>query len=776
MKNIQFNTIEVLESRIAPAGLVAATYVSSTGELTITGDIAANDVSVFQTGPNTYRVFGDSTDINTVGNTSFDLGKLTKLTINGGDGDDDFDLFNLRTLTKLSFSGGAGDDRLDATNLTVKGSVEIEGNAGEDTVRFDGVSTIITGDVTAASAATVADLIDVSFRAVNTQIGGSLRVDGGGASDSLSFFAQGTVAVKKGISFITGAGGGEIDLSNDGPLNIGKLSTGESILVTGGDGQDILNFSGLNATLAGGIRMTGAANQDSIDFSNELGTIKIGKLSGGESILFNGGAGDDSVSLAAVTLTLRGAIDVTGGDGDNSLEIGGSAGSAKIGKLSTGESVLFVGGADDDSITADVANLTLRGGIKLTGGEGDNDISFNDNDGSKSVKIGKLASGQSILLTGGAGDDEISSTFSTATLSGGIEIVGGGGDNELQIDNGALVKIGKFGSGQSVKFVGTTNADNEVFLGGIITLAGSIEVTGGTQSDLVDLDGTAKIGKNADGVSVSLVGGDGGDRIDFEESVSLAGSVKLDGGAGDDRIEFRDLDRLNVKGSIELIGGAGEDEFDLDAFAFTFGSTLKMTGGDDSDFFSLNGDGSIAGNVEIDLGLAAVGEQNVTLTSRTNLPGGLSLRGGLEVIASAATTPDSLVITNVAVARIIDIKLGEGASTVDIDNLNAGDEFKVDTRGGNDIVNIERENFFGLSVIKKLAAIQLGLGDDQLAIGSPTPAVVEPFPDSTRVNFIGGLTTDGGAGALDNRNDIAAQNTFGVDITAPVGFELQTLV
>ena len=776
MKNAPFNMIEVLESRIAPAGLVTATYVSATGELTISGDIASNDVSVFQTGPNTYRVFGNATDINTVGNTSFDLGKLSKLTINCGDGDDEFDLFNLRALTELSFSGGAGDDVLEATNLSVRGTMEIKGNAGEDSARFDGVSTIITGDVTADSAATGADSIELDFRALNTQIGGNIRVTGGGGNDSLSFFADGSVAIKKGVSFITGAGGGEIDLSNDGSLSIGKLSTGESILMTGGDGDDRISANGLNATLASGIRMTGAANQDSIDLSNGLGTIKIGKLSGGESILFNGGTGDDSISLSAATLTLSGAIDMTGGDGDNSLEIGGLAGSAKIGKLSTGESLLFVGGADDDSISVGVANLALRGGIKLTGGEGSNEIIFNDGDNSKSAKIGKLASGQSILLTGGAGSDQITLDFTNATLAGGIGIAGGGGDNELQIDNRAVVKIGKFGSGQSVELTGTTSSNNDIFLGGFITLAGSIEVTGGAGSDLVDLDGTVTIGKNADGVSVSLVGGDGDDRLDFEDSVSLAGSVKLDGGAGDDEFDFTGLDRLSVKGSIELIGGADEDSFNLDAFAFTVGSTLTMTGGDGADSFSLVGDGSIAGDVEINLGLAAAGEQKLTLASRTNLPGGLSLRGGLTVEASGVGTDDSLRMTNVSIARIVDVKLGEGISTVDIDNLNAGDAFKLDTRGGNVIVNIERENLFGLSIIKKLAAIQLGLGDDQLAIGSPTPAVVEPFEDSTRVNFIGGLTTDGGAGAADKRNDIAGQNAFVVDITAPVGFELQTLV
>ena len=139
---------------------------------------------------------------------------------------------------------------------------------------------------------------------------------------------------------------------------------------------------------------------------------------------------------------------------------------------------------------------------------------------------------------------------------------------------------------------------------------------------------------------------------------------------------------------------------------------------------------------------------------------------------TAVATADILTITNVSVAKLIDLKLGEGISTVNIDNLNAGDEFKLETRGGNDFVNIERNNFFGNSVIMKLATILTGLGDDQLAIGSLLPLPEGGTTDSTRVNFIGGLAADGGAGAADDRNFFENANTFGIPITLPIGFEL----
>lgn len=48
--------IEPLESRIAPAGIVTFDYNAGTGELTLTGDTAANQVNVFQTGVGTHRI------------------------------------------------------------------------------------------------------------------------------------------------------------------------------------------------------------------------------------------------------------------------------------------------------------------------------------------------------------------------------------------------------------------------------------------------------------------------------------------------------------------------------------------------------------------------------------------------------------------------------------------------------------------------------------------------------------------------------------------------
>jgi hypothetical protein len=61
-------------------------------------------------------------------------------------------------------------------------------------------------------------------------------------------------------------------------------------------------------------------------------------------------------------------------------------------------------------------------------------------------------------------------------------------------------------------------------------------------------------------------------------------------------------------------------------------------------------------------------------------------------------------------------------------------------------------------VIKGLASVSLGDGNDTMYIGAPGQPNAGP-PDSTRVRFFSVLTLDGGAGS-DTRNDLVSQNDF----------------
>ncbi len=875
MKPRKFHSLEILEDRIAPAGIVTAVYLPATGELTLEGDDVDNSARVFQTGVNAYRIAGDATLIATTGNPAgagfLDIGKLTKLTILGGDGNDTFSLTNLRTLSTLSFSGGLGDDLLAADNLTVKTGVNLTTGDGADRIVFDGVSTLIGGDLTLTEST---GGVELHLNSANTVIGGKIDFIGGDGLDLLTSTGgvgrhnEGPLSIGRGLRFVAGAGGGILDIDNSNLVSIGKLVTGESILFEGGADDDSLSLGAQNATLTGGVRMTGLGGNDAIDFQNANGLLRVGKLATGQSVLFDGGAGNDSIGASAVSLsftggiefiggdgsngialagangtariggsikfiggadddtlnvessnfTLSSGIDFTGGDGLNSVSLGGPNGSAHLGKLTTGQSIKFTGGAsvdllglsfasfsstgsielmggaganainlqapggkvsigkgvggasikliggvDTDSIDSTVSLLCLGGGIDFAGSEGDNHIALDGPNGA--VKVGVLATGQSLKYTGGAGSDEFSSEAANVALAGGIEFAGGDGGNGIHIDNAGSVRIGKFLTGQSVLFTGGAGIDEVFFGGNIVALSGSVEMTGGAGSDTIDADGGhVSIGKSVAGLSVLLVGGDDNDKIDLEETVALAGALRFDGGAGDDTLDLTQLSTLTVSGAVEFIGGADNDVLAIDAFHLSLGSTLAFTPGigqGGGDVASIVADGAIAGDVSLNLGPSDLLGQSATLKSRTGLPSGLVLKGKLTVTASSGLgASDDLTITNVAVARAINLTLGAGASTVTIDNLVASDTFFLDAGDGDDVVNIERNSFVGNSIIKKLATLQLGNGSDKLLIGVAPNTLLG---DHNRVQFLGGLAASGGAPAApaadtDQRNDIAAEN------------------
>jgi hypothetical protein len=875
-----FSTVEILEDRIAPAGIVTVGYNAATGELSLTGDAADNQVNLFQTGPNQYRIEGlTATTLNPGGFTFIDIGKLAMVTINGGNGNDTFNLTNLLTLKRLSFDGAGGFDNLLGINITTIGRVDLEGGADPDNITFDGASTVFGGKLEIRDTS---GGLGVFFNAGRTVIGGSVIFEGGDGFDQFTAGGPGTISLAKGLDFDGGAGSSAVQFQNQGRTSIGQLATVESVLFNGGDGSDTLLFAAANSALAGGVRMTGGMGGDAISFSNSQsktrigtlasgqsilfdggagndaiaavgarvaaaggieflagdgantvnlgsanGSVALGNLAGGQSIKFTGGVGNDSMTFSPASLTLAGAIDVAGGEGTNTITLNSPNGTATLGKLATGASIRFTGGAGDDSLTIESARLFLAGGISVAGGDGTNTITLNGSNGravlgkmaggqslkyvggvnndtfvtgvsafiatgglqfdggdgtnsinlggsNGTVRLGKLATGQSIDYTGGSGSDSVSSLQARVIMAGGIEIDGGDGNNGLNMDAEGKIRLGVIVGGQSIKVTGGSGNDSSFLGGNVVTLQGSAEMTGGSGGDSIDFDGSrVTIGKTVAGDSIVLVGNDGSDGIDLEESVTLLGKLTLDGGAGNDFLGLDLLDSLTVNAAVTFDGGPDNDTLTIDVHTLLLGGKLTFTAGSGTDNATINAQGAVVGDIILDLGTATAGNQNALLTGRNGLRSALSLKGELAITGDGdAATTDSLTITNVAVKKAIDVSLGAGVSTVNIDNLVARDVLDLSTGDGADVINIERNNFFGNSIIAKLATIQAGTGDDMVLIGSATPPPNGGLADSTRVRFIGGLNVAGGVGGADQRNDIAGQNDFPLGAPTISGFEV----
>ena len=129
------SVIEPLEARVAPAGLITATFAG--GILTLTGDGAANDIDMSGAGQDFISIAG-------IGGTTIALngaaaaatvsftGTIKTLNGNLGVGNDRVNL-NVVTLGSLSLDGGDGNDSLIFTNSVATGPVKFVGGNNDDT-------------------------------------------------------------------------------------------------------------------------------------------------------------------------------------------------------------------------------------------------------------------------------------------------------------------------------------------------------------------------------------------------------------------------------------------------------------------------------------------------------------------------------------------------------------------------------------------------------------------------------------------------------------------
>ncbi len=142
--------IEPLETRVAPAGLITATFAG--GILTLTGDAAANDIDVTGTGQDFITITG-------IGGTTIALngaaaaatasftGTIKAINGNLGVGNDRVNL-NVLTLGSLSLEGGDGNDSLIFTNSVATGPVKFVGGNNDDTFSAAGALFKVGGALT----------------------------------------------------------------------------------------------------------------------------------------------------------------------------------------------------------------------------------------------------------------------------------------------------------------------------------------------------------------------------------------------------------------------------------------------------------------------------------------------------------------------------------------------------------------------------------------------------------------------------------------------------
>src|SRR4051812_44345201 len=134
------SSLELLECRIAPAGVVKVTVTG--GVLNLEGDAAANDVTVESTSPGLLSVTGNhGTQISFAGVTEASASvtlPVTALTGDLGGGDDVLTAKNFDLAKGITLTDSTGNNTILIANVRVGGGVFITTGSGDDSITVSG--------------------------------------------------------------------------------------------------------------------------------------------------------------------------------------------------------------------------------------------------------------------------------------------------------------------------------------------------------------------------------------------------------------------------------------------------------------------------------------------------------------------------------------------------------------------------------------------------------------------------------------------------------------
>ena len=457
-----------------------------------------------------------------------------------------------------TLDGGEGDDRFEVSWAEGVGSHQIAGGDGSDTVvldvagqvgwlRLDSLSSGVEFVRVSGGAASV-----VGSGAAETMIAGTDRVlfSGAGGNDSLRGGAgdddlyggdgDDALAGGAGADFLFGGAGADtVDYSGNSQGVYVKVIPGNTGFASGGEatGDFLLDFEAVLGSSFGDT-LVGDSLSETLDGGGGDDTLR--GLGGGDLLI--GGLGADladySASTAAVTVDL-GVSTQSGGHAAGDTLIGIEA------VFGSGHADRLIGSAGSETI------LGLAGDDFVDGGAGDDSLS------------------------GGAGTDTLSYLAATAGVSVnlGTGLASGGGGDDTIVATGAFD-----GTGDRFEVLqGSTLADTLTGSDGadlLLGAEGNDRINAGLGADSVD-GGTG---------NDTLAGGDGNDTL-----AGGAGADSIDGGVGDDAV------RWNFgEGTDTLLGGSGTDTLHLEGWTGPADATLLVNNGVYGDWtYHIRASGSI---------------------------------------------------------------------------------------------------------------------------------------------------------------------------------------
>lgn len=677
VKDLPTGGIELLESRIAPAGVVSATLID--GVLTITGDPEDNRVEVSTVIGNQVLVAGLSGTLLNGGMSHVLLDVpakgISSIVAELGGGNDNFTLRDMvvKGDVTVSDSGGGismGMRELNARNFTFTGSDDTDSLSSQGLALKGNFSTNPGGGVNFTSLSGVNKIL------------GSLSYTGAG-SDAINVY---DMDVKRGVDF-------EFNGSAGAPTFYGY------------------------SNIQGGMQVTSTANLDL-----KL-TLDVAKITG--DVVVGLGTGDNTVQFYGSTfLDLRGRVQVTGGGGDDLLSFSGY-------RVNVAKGVTFDAGGGENGLGQAAAIFTTTA-LRMNGGAG---IDFVELAGSLDTTVKGLAT-----FNLGDGDNSISAPDLNGTVSlGAFAYTGGTGYDQLLVSKSWLVR----GASQ----IDLASGGNKVqFLGRSVTFGGRLELHStnmGVEGSTIQFD--AGFFTASKGVLITQVGdADQTLYLNGGYSVVLKGGLTYQGGTGADNVSFN-LMRGSTSGLFSVDAGDGNNDVEFEVYSARVSAPINVKTGSGNDSIRFQADAATfaapitvsagAGNNETEFGIE-YGRANYLKAVK---------------IVSESMGTDSLELRNAHFLGGLDVKMGGGVSTVDIDDVTLRGKVVIDTAEGNDTLLIEQDGTGAASLLAGVVDLKLGDGDDTVLIGDGTLV--------NRILLMARLTVDGGAGS-DTSNDIAgfAQN------------------
>jgi len=629
---------------------------------------------------------GDDTFDASLSGTSMTFGSADAL--DGGEGSDTL-LVVVNSTSTFSTTGLNNIEMLNAT-FTAAGTINllgasgvtiVEANSSTDTSKF---SNIGATSVALKATAIGDDILNFGFTTAavaGTSDTATLTLAGVEQAGSTDTIVSGIEALNV-VSTNNANTLGQIIDTSLATLNVSgdQNLTVVTALGTATTVVDASQLTGELTVTTGNIAqtVTGGSGNDTIDVSAAASKAVTADL----------GAGDDSIDVGS-DLTVADTID--GGDGADTITTSATVTVANGANVTNVETLKIVSAALGADFSQDMDAFSSAAGVTL-GDTNDKDITLTDAAAGTGLTItagNTGATGHSIAHKVDTSSDSLTLTLGTSTAAGGTQTVVSASTTELLTINsiGGANTITTLTAGDLTSLTVTgdkaltiTNA-----IGGSTAIA---TVDGSAATAALDIDITS----NASGTAATVTGGSGADTL-----TGGAGNDSISGGAGNDS--------LNGDDGVDTIAGEAGD----DAITGGTGNDV-ITGGDGADTIDSE---SAKDNID-----GGAGNDTLTFNTDADLDKDDTVDGGEGTDTADVTIATDLAtkftLTNV---ERVGLTSGNGLTTVDMSGVASLERLTIED--GNDAAFSVTDLISGATV-KNLETDALALTIDTVADGTVT--------------------------------------------------------